>query len=83
MHVFILVQVSITSLLHVSMCYIYHLQGETLITCKKLSAFSSVLYETHTRNLWARCRICLMFKQVDYIQLNSVMTPSVCAKPLL
>ena len=34
-HVFIF----ITSLLHVSVCYVHHLQGESHITCAKPSVF--------------------------------------------
>ena len=42
-----LIHVSITSLLHVLMCYIHHLQGEPPITCIKPSAFYCVLCMSH------------------------------------
>jgi len=39
--------VSITSLLHVSVCYIHHLQAQLLITCTKPSAFYCLVCMLH------------------------------------
>jgi hypothetical protein len=47
MPIFIFVPVSITFLLHVSMCYIHHLQGENLMACTKPSAFYCVFCALH------------------------------------
>jgi hypothetical protein len=52
-HVFILVHVSITSLLHVAVCCIHHLQGVPLISCTTASAVYCVLCVLH----WLCCRL--------------------------